>query len=309
MAMRVGLLMPQYGCALEETLATAAEADRHGLDIWVAGQMLAISDDTGQSAFEPLTLMGAIAARTRRSRLGFMVLAAPYLPALYLAKALMTLDHLSDGRLDIGLGAGWREEEFEALGIPFEKGPARRATLEHVVDLIEAHGKGGSAAEQLDLPGPPSVQRPRPPIWIAGRGERILEVVGRRADWANFARGISVEEFAASGEIVRDAARAAGRADDAVSLSLTGTFLGGDEEEVEAALERRAAARGTSADEYRATLRAANAFVGTPDQIAEQLRPYDDSGCRAVVLWPLDGGHVEGAATLGEVARLTHAPR
>src|SRR4051812_30230896 len=97
---RVGLLLPQYHCSIEDTLATARSADAEALDIWIAGQLFPISTRPEGPAFEPLGLMGALATSTARSRLGFMALAAPYLPAIYLAKALITLDHLSGGRID-----------------------------------------------------------------------------------------------------------------------------------------------------------------------------------------------------------------
>jgi alkanesulfonate monooxygenase SsuD/methylene tetrahydromethanopterin reductase-like flavin-dependent oxidoreductase (luciferase family) len=305
---RVGLLLPQYHCSIEDTLATARAADVEALDIWIAGQVFPISERPEGPAFEPLALMGALTAATQTSRLGFMVLAAPYLPAIYLAKSLITLDHLSQGRIDVGLGAGWREEEFRALGVPFGSGAARRARLEHAIDAIETLAAGepaaaGDGSGEIFASGPESVQRPHPPLWIAGKGERVLEVVGRRADWANFARGISVDEFASAGATVKRAAEAAGRTDGGPQLSLTGTFLGGkDSAEAADALERRAALKNKTPDEYRAQLRAANAFAGDPDEIAEQLGAYVSAGCRAVVLWPVDGEHERAPATLAAVA-------
>lgn len=302
MTFRIGLLVPQYGGTMAEVLETATEADRNGLDVWVAGQMFAISERWKQSAFEPLTLMAAIAARTRRARLGFMVLAAPYLPPLYLAKALVTLDHIAGGRLEIGLGAGWRREEFEALGIPFESGPDRIGSLERALDLVSAHAEGGAAAEARELPGPASVQRPRPPVWIAGRGKRILELAGRRADWTNFARGISVEDFIVARDVMRESLAAADRDEEAVRLSLTGTFLIGSNDDVESMLRRRAGVRGVDVDAYRQSLLAANALVGTPAEAAAQLEPYIEAGCEAAILWPLDGNHTAAAVALGELS-------
>jgi alkanesulfonate monooxygenase SsuD/methylene tetrahydromethanopterin reductase-like flavin-dependent oxidoreductase (luciferase family) len=252
------------------------------------------------------------------------VLAAPYLPEVYLAKALITLDHLSGGRIDVGLGAGWREEEFTALGQDFGSGASRRERLERTLDAIGALAAGEGAAIPGSPPGrppgaeephsrgvrsgPPSVQQPRPPLWIAGKGPKILEVVGRRADWANFARGISVEDFHAAGEVVAAAARDAGRADGGPKLSLTGTFLGaGDPDEVARVVERRAGERGKHVDAYRAQLRRSNAFVGTPEEIADQLRPYVGAGCAATILWPLDGDHVGAPAVLARVGELLDA--
>ncbi|NUT56795.1 MAG: hypothetical protein HOQ03_12540, partial [Thermoleophilia bacterium] len=86
-------------------------------------------------------------------------------------------------------------------------------------------------------------------------------------------------------------------------LSLTGTFLGGSAEDVEEELSRRAARRGTDAATYRRTLRDANAFVGTPEEIARQLAEFTAIGVTAFILWPLDGRHDAAPAVLGAVRR------
>ncbi|MFN8217073.1 MAG: LLM class flavin-dependent oxidoreductase [Solirubrobacterales bacterium] len=304
--MRVGVLLPQYGAEIGATLASARAADAARLDVWIAGQVFPISDRPEKAAFEPLTLMGALAAATTRSRLGFMVLAAPYYPAVGLAKSLITLDHVSGGRIEVGLGAGWREEEFRALGVPFEDGAARRRRLEERLDALEAlaAGEATTAPDGTEVrSGPPALQSPLP-LWIAGRGPKILELVGRRATWANFARGISIEGFRDATGIAREAAAAAGRGDGGPRLSLTGTFIGAaTDAEAERKVAARAAGRGRDAAEYQKELLAANALIGGPERIAEQLAPYREAGCEAVILWPLDGDH-EGApetlAALGE---------
>lgn len=302
MAPRVGLLLPQYDCEIDATLRAARAADAAGLDIWIAGQIFPISNRPEKPAFEPLTLMGALTAATTEARLGFMVLAAPYYSSILLAKAINTLDHLSGGRIEIGLGSGWREEEFEALDVPFAPGSRRRAQLEERIDAIEALARGGVAHTESGsevVSGPAGVQSP-PPLWIAGRGPKLAELVGRRASWANFARGISVDEFVAAAATVR--AAAAGRADGGPRLSLTATFLGADDERALAAkVAERASARGQDPEAYRASIRAANALVGDPEEIAAQLGPYLEAGCEAVILWPLDGDHEGAPGTLAAV--------
>lgn len=307
-APRVGILLPQYDCEISETLERSKVADGAGLDLWIAGQLFPLSSHPEKDAFEPLTLLSAIAALTERGRLGFMVLAAPYIPAFYLAKALVTIDHVSGGRLDVGLGAGWREIEFDAVGVDFGSGRSRRERLEHAVTVFDELAAGrtapGEEAGSVVTSGPGSVQTP-PPIWIAGREPRILEVIGRRADWANFARGISVEDFIGAAAIAREAATAAGRTDGGPKLSLTGTFLGADDEEAaRAVLEQRAAEQGEDPDTYRERLRGNNALVGTPTEMADQLQPFIEAGAEAIILWPLDANHADAAATLGTLRQI-----
>ena len=305
---RVGLLAPQFGATAGDALRAARAAEASGLEVWLAGQMLPMADSRAATALEPLTLMGAVAAATTTVRLGFMVLAAPYLPPLYLAKALLTLDELSGGRIEAGLGAGWREEEFAALGLERGALSARLAHLEATIDALDEL----SGAPVQEPRWPPQaragLQRERPPVWVAGSGPKVLALAARRAQWTNFARGIGVEDFRAKGAEVTAAVRAEGRGEDATPrLSLTATFMTGDPADLARRIAERAAARGVEAGEYERRLRAANVFVGPPEALAEQMREYADAGCGAFVLWPLDGDHERAAGHLGAAARLLNA--
>jgi alkanesulfonate monooxygenase SsuD/methylene tetrahydromethanopterin reductase-like flavin-dependent oxidoreductase (luciferase family) len=302
---RIGLLLPQYDCTIDMTVDAARAADELGLDMWLAGQLFPISSRPENAAFEPLSLMGAIAALTARSRLGFMALAAPYLPHVYLAKALLTLDHVSGGRLDVGLGAGWRAEEFRALGRGFGDGAERRRRLEEAISSLTELAAGRPDGTHRVSSGPRSVQRPHPPLWIAGRGPKLLDLAGRRADWANVARGISAEDCAAAGAQIAAAAAAAGR-DQPPRMSLTGTFLtAADEDALDRVLLARAAHRGVTPENYVAQLRAANVFVGTAAEIGSQLSRYVAAGCDAFILWPLDANYADAPASLAAIGAAT----
>lgn len=297
---RIAFLAPQYGAEATGTIECAQAADRLGLEVWLAGQMMPMPASNAQSAFEPFSAMGAIAAVTEKARLGFMALAVPYLPPLYVAKALLTLDELSGGRIEAGLGAGWRREEFEALEVPFEPIDRRLAAIEQTLEIV------------AELCGPPRPEAERrwpadarasssgsmPPVWIAGMGPKVLGLAAKRADWTNFAKGISVEDFTAKGEHVKAEAARLGRQ---VRLSLTATYMSGERDDLERRLGRRAEARGISVEDYVARLRAANVFVGTPDEIAVQMRPFIEAGSEAFVLWPLDGRHRQAVEELAEV--------
>jgi alkanesulfonate monooxygenase SsuD/methylene tetrahydromethanopterin reductase-like flavin-dependent oxidoreductase (luciferase family) len=302
---RVGLLAPQYGAGPGETVEVARAADRAGLDVWLAGQMMPMAGSRAATALEPLATMGAVAAVTERARLGFMALAVPYLPPLYTAKALLTLDELSGGRVDAGLGAGWRQEEFDALGVARAPIGERLAAVEATVAALDELSGPAAAPEDARWPADAraSTERPRPPVWIAGMGPRVLDRVARLADWANFAKGVAVEDVVRLGESLRATAVAAGRPH-GPRLSLTATFMTGDEASLRARLAERAAARGLDADGYRAQLRAANVLVGSPAEVAGQLAAFVEAGCEAFVLWPLDGRHREAvdelAAVVGE---------
>jgi probable F420-dependent oxidoreductase len=144
---------------------------------------------TPRQDLAPIAAMGAAAAVSETLLIGCRVFCIDYHVPAVLAKEVATLDLLSDGRLEMGIGAGWSETEYIAMGIEFERPGRRIAKLAEVVSLIKAH----CAGEELDCSGdfvhvrgyagrPRSVQRPHPPIMIGGGGPRILAFAGREAD-------------------------------------------------------------------------------------------------------------------------------
>lgn len=137
----------------------------------------------------PLTAMMAAAAATERLRVGCRVSCVDYHNPVVLAKELATIDLLSEGRLEAGLGAGWIGAEYDGLGIPMDSAGVRIERLAEVVSLLKAHWTG----EEVDLDGryvhahgfagrPIPVQKPHPPIFIGGGSPRILRLAGRLAD-------------------------------------------------------------------------------------------------------------------------------
>ena len=133
--------------------------------------------------------MAAAAAFSETLRIGCRVFCIDYHVPAVLAKEAATLDLLSDGRLEMGIGAGWSEVEYTAMGLDFDRPGRRIAKLAEVVSLIKAHWQG----EELDCSGdfvqvhgyagrPRPVQRPHPPIMIGGGGQRVLSLAGREAD-------------------------------------------------------------------------------------------------------------------------------
>src|SRR5262245_28179794 len=147
---------------------------------------------TPRQDLAPIAAMATAAAVTSTLRIGCRVFCIDYHVPAALAKEAATLDLLSDGRLELGLGAGWSEGEYQAMGIRFERPSRRIAKLEEVVALVKAHWSG----EELDRKGefvevrgyagrPPPVQRPHPPIMIGGGHKRVLSLAGREADIAS----------------------------------------------------------------------------------------------------------------------------
>ncbi|MCV7154962.1 TIGR03621 family F420-dependent LLM class oxidoreductase [Mycolicibacterium pyrenivorans] len=144
---------------------------------------------TPRQDLAPIAAIAAAAAHTSTLRLGCRVFCIDYHVPAVLAKEAATLDLLSDGRLELGIGAGWSGLEYEAMGLTFETPGRRIAKLKEVVALIKAHCGPDELActgEYVNVKGykgtPDTVQRPHPPIMIGGGGKRVLTYAGREAD-------------------------------------------------------------------------------------------------------------------------------
>jgi F420-dependent oxidoreductase-like protein len=180
-----------------ELTRVVAAADRAGLDtVWVADHLLQADPTAGPDEtemYEAYTVLGYLAARTERVRLGTMVTAASLRPPALLVKAVTTLDVLTGGRAWLGIGAGYHGDEAQALGLPLPPPAERFDRLEETLQIATRMWAGDEApfegkhyrlVRPQDSPGP--VQRPHPPILIGGTGERrTLRLVAQYADACN----------------------------------------------------------------------------------------------------------------------------
>ena len=168
---------------------------------WLCDHLVQPSRPTGPY-FESWTLLAGLAARTERIRLGVLVSSNTFRHPALLAKQAVTVDHLSGGRLEVGLGAGWYEPEHAMFGIPFPEaaelvGRFREAV--QVVDLLlrqEVSGFDGRYYRLREAPSrPPPVQAPRPPLLLGAFGPRMLRTVARYADaWNAFGQPDEMRE-------------------------------------------------------------------------------------------------------------------
>jgi probable F420-dependent oxidoreductase len=216
-----GLILPAMGDgASREGLAAAAElAERHGFtDVWGTDHLLvpaSAAEDYGR-IFEIVTTLAWLAGRYRRVRLGASVIIAPMRNAIVLAKELATIDELSEGRLIVGLGAGWNEPEFRNVGVA-DRYHVRGAYLEETVNVFRHlwsgsrepfHGRFHELDDFVFEPTPP--QGARLPIWLGGRSDKALQRAGRLADGYH-ASASSPPAFADRIPIIRASAEAAER--------------------------------------------------------------------------------------------------
>lgn len=177
--MRFGFALRLMGPAANALLLreSAQRAERAGLDaLWVPDHIAIPPDQTegsGGRYLDPLTSLAWLAASTDRIHIGTAVLVAPYRPALPTAKAIATVQELSGGRLEIGVGVGWLDSEFRAVGVDrHARGRITNEVLEFLCNAFDAEG------DETESNGQPFVFRPNPPrpkIWIGGGAPHALE--------------------------------------------------------------------------------------------------------------------------------------
>lgn len=243
--MRVGLGLPVSGTwATPETMRyVAARADELGFDsLWAFQRLLHPVDDDWGAAYhavhDPIAALSYVAAVTSRIRLGIAVVMAPYYAPIVLAKALTTLDIVSTGRLDVGLGLGWSAQEFEAVGVSMERRGPRAEEFVACLKAIWTQREVEFHGEFYDVPlshvEPKPVQSPYPPLLMGGGAEAALKRIGRIADgWISSSR-TDLTTIGQSVELIKASALDAGRDADALRfvvrgvVRLTGTPTSGE---------------------------------------------------------------------------------
>src|SRR4051812_44239766 len=193
--MRFGLALPQYDYSVQSEhplrfdtiVAHARGAAAAGIEsVWLSDHLFLDIGKYGgppdrEACFDPLVTLAALARLVPDVRLGTLVFCEALRPAAVLAKALATLDRVSFGRLDVGLGAGWYEPEYESIAMTMPAPPVRLARLAEAVDVVKGVLEGGPfsfdgvhhrAAGASSLP--PPQQTPRPRVFVGGKGDRLL---------------------------------------------------------------------------------------------------------------------------------------
>jgi F420-dependent oxidoreductase-like protein len=166
-------------------------ADEAGFDhIWPFDHLIALGNDPTKPIFDGWTILGALAENTKRARIGLNVTGNLYRHPGLLAKIAVTVDHLSAGRLEMGMGAAWNEPEFRMNGLPFPSAADRIRMLDEACQMLKllwtkerATFKGRFYQLDAAIAEPKPVQKPYPPIWIGGSGPKLtLRVVAKHAD-------------------------------------------------------------------------------------------------------------------------------
>jgi alkanesulfonate monooxygenase SsuD/methylene tetrahydromethanopterin reductase-like flavin-dependent oxidoreductase (luciferase family) len=252
--MEVGLTLPQ-GCDREylgldpatawaRTLDVARIADEAGFEsLWLYDHFQVDPPPEPAIVFEPMSELAALAMATSRSKLGHLVLAAAYRNAALTAKAISTIDVISGGRAMLGIGAGWKEDEWIAYGYGFPEAKVRLDILEDHLEIITRMFQPGPATyngEQAHVISaihePKGLQEPRIPIVVGGNGpNRTWRLAARYADELNL-DALTPRALAGAIPVIRDRCEEIDRDPDTLELSV---HIWGEAGDVAAGAERQ----------------------------------------------------------------------
>jgi probable F420-dependent oxidoreductase len=224
---------PGYLSAFAERAEDAGYAS-----LWTF-QRLLVPEGSGMepvyhSVLDPMVALGYVAARTSRIRLGVAIINLPFISPAYLAKQATTVDVLSGGRLDLGLGIGWMPEEFAATGATMPRRGARAEEYLTVLKTLWADEVSSHDGDFYTIPAgrqdPKPVQKPGPPVLLGGMSAPAMERAGRMADgWITSSRADLTKISEAVG-VIKEAASAASRDPEAVRIICRGVVVAGTEE-------------------------------------------------------------------------------
>lgn len=292
--MKFGLALPHYDFSTPgsadaswetlESVALAAEALGFN-SIWVSDHLsLALSKYGGSEAdygtFDWVTSLGALSAVTSRVRVGVLVACAPLRSALVTAKSAATIDQISKGRFELGLGAGWYEPDFTATSTPFKSARARIDDLEseaaEIRALLTGHGPSPLSPEPY--------QRPNPPIFFGGKGGgRLLGAVAREADGWNVAWAMTPQNYETKLDRLRNECESAGRdiAEIRLTLGLT-TLVGRDEADLKRRYEHLESVAPVPIPGGLESLRTER-LAGSAEEVATKIAQFEALGVDEII--------------------------
>ncbi len=287
----VQLWLEEYG--LVDLRRAAREVEDLGYSsLWVYDHFYPMSRETSWSIMEPWTALTYLATQTEAVRLGVLVTCNSYRHPPILAKIAATVDVISGGRLEFGIGAGWFRDEYEAYGIPFRTASERIAMLGEGLEII----KGAWTRERFSFEGryyrvkelvsePKPVQKPHPPVWVGGKDRRVFRIAAKHADYLNIAL-LSPSKVEERFKVFREICREVGRDPGEVGLTWHGfVFMGEDGAELRERIRRFkensnvVELKTMSMEEFMEGV-----IAGTPRECVEKINEYVERGVSYFVL-------------------------
>ena len=303
---------PTRAWARAKEVALAAELA--GYDhLWVYDHVETVPRREPEPLFEAWTTMAALAEITHKARLGQLVTCAGFRNPALLAKQAATVDVMSGGRLIVGLGAGWFDEEYRSHGWTYPPDRQRLDMLEETILVARAlwteasatfHGHHAWIDDAVSAPKP--VQNPLP-VWVGGGGEKVtLRIAAEHAQATNWQVGL--DEFRHKSEVLRDHCESVGRDfDSIVRTNAPDCILFDADADLQRWLEAPGGGDLWGAEDPATYVR--DNLVGTDEAVAEKVHAFLDAGCSEFVLWFRDYPAVESMERfMADVVPRLHLP-
>jgi alkanesulfonate monooxygenase SsuD/methylene tetrahydromethanopterin reductase-like flavin-dependent oxidoreductase (luciferase family) len=285
--LRVALMIEgQEGVSWDEWVALAEACEEHGIEaLYRSDHYLSLTAPDDRAATDAWTLLAALAARTTRLRLGTLVSPITFRHPAVLARAAATVDHISNGRVEVGMGAGWMRLEHETFGFPFPETAERVRMLAEQIEVVDRQLRD-------DLL---TVQRPRPPLIVGGGARRgTTTPAARLADEYN-TYGVDPAEAARRKKRVDEACEAEGRDPASLRFSVMTPFLL-DLDHARRFVERYPNV-GSASDWFDELRR--RGLAGDPDELVAGLREFEAAGVEGVMLQHIVHEDLDVVATIG----------
>ena len=282
---------PQYGFTYEAIRKIADVCESLNFEsIWVSDHLFMTTDSVDIPCLECWTTLTSLARDTTKLMLGPMVSSQSYRNPALMAKVAATIDHISNGRLYFGIGAGWKEVEYRAYGYPYPRPVIRIRQLDDTLQIVKkmwtqdkATYKGRYYSIENALCFPKPIQKPHIPIWVGGTGNLTLRVAAKHADACNFAWTLPLDIFKQKLDVLRNHCIKVGRDYQSIRKS-AGVMItmAPTKKEVNHKLAEQEKRRNTPYMRYLSRQRPN--LVGTPDVVTEGIREYLDLGVDHVIL-------------------------
>ncbi|MBD3206356.1 TIGR03560 family F420-dependent LLM class oxidoreductase [Candidatus Bathyarchaeota archaeon] len=282
---------PQYGFTYGMIKEIAKTAEEIGFEsIWVSDHLFMTQDSIDINCLECWTTLTAIALETKRLRLGPMVSSQSYRNPALMANIAASLDHISKGRVNYGIGAGWKEVEYLAYGYEFPSALTRIKQLREAIVIAKKLWTEEKASYEGDyykikeaICYPQPVQDPSIPIWVGGMGNNTLEVAAEHADAVNFAWSTPIVKFRERLQVLENHCSELGTDYDAIRKS-AGLMItmASTKKKLKYKLEEQEKNRDTPYRRYLS--RQPPNIIGIPDQVKNSIEKYIELGVDHFIL-------------------------
>ena len=302
---------PQFGFSYEAIRDIARQAHASGFTrLWVSDHLFLNKDSVAQDCLEAWTVLAGLARDTEGIRIGPMVSAQSYRNPALLAKIAAGIDRMSGGRLEFGVGAGWKEVEYRAYGYEFPDAPVRVTQLVETLEICtrlwsqeHASYRGKHYGIENAVLSPKPEQSPLP-IWIGGTKPRVMRIAAKYAHWFNMSDpGLPpLERAAAMRAGLDEACKSVGRDPSTLRTSLfVLAYVAETRSELDELIDALAARARAPREQWLASRR--GAIVGTPDEAAEKFRAIAKAGVDHANVMLAYGSEIAGVKALAAAAR------